>query len=359
MGAPWPIDYDALEPFYGQVEEIMEIAGGGNEAILPRSRAFPHPPQALSRSDAKCMEARPDIWVPVPTARATGGSRPSCCGNGVCQLCPVDAKFTVLNGVDHFTRDGVFLLLGAGVSSVEVDGGRARAVLLEDGSRIRSRAIALGTNAVNNAAILMRSGRDDEALGRYLHEQTSVVVEVDTEFPGYFGGSSITGHCYAFYDGPWRSTEAAVLCENYNAPPGLRLEPGKWTHQMKIKLIAEDLPQRQNRVRLSADGRPVLEWHGHSDYANRGLARAEAGLSDVIPGPVSPPRRRSLSETEAHIQGTHRMGRDPAQSVVDDRLRLHGVGNLYVLGAGVFPASSAANPTLTLSALSLRAAGSL
>lgn len=75
VGAPWPIDYDALEPFYVQVEEIMEIAGGGNEAILPRSRAFPHPPQALSRSDAKCMEARPDIWVPVPTARATGGSR--------------------------------------------------------------------------------------------------------------------------------------------------------------------------------------------------------------------------------------------------------------------------------------------
>ena len=86
-----------------------------NEAILPRSTPFPHSPHAMSRSDAACREAFPGLWVPVPTARANGGSRPTCCANGVCRLCPVDAKFTVFNGIDRFTRAGVRLLTGAEV----------------------------------------------------------------------------------------------------------------------------------------------------------------------------------------------------------------------------------------------------
>jgi choline dehydrogenase-like flavoprotein len=49
------------------------------------------------------------------------------------------------------------------------------------------------------------------------------------------------------------------------------------------------------------------------------------------------------------------MGSDPALSVVDDGLRLHEASNVVALGAGCFPTSSASNPTLTLSALALRA----
>ena len=58
----------------------------------------------------------------------------------------------------------------------------------------------------------------------------------------------------------------------------------------------------------------------------------------------------------AHIQGTTRMGQDPADSVVDRDLRHHAIRNLVVLGSGTFPTCPAANPTLTLSALAMRAA---
>ncbi len=359
VGAPWPVSYDDIAPYYSRVEEIMEVAGGGNEAILPRDTPFLYPAQAPSRSDSRCMQERPDIWVPVPTARSNGGSRPSCCGNGVCNLCPVDAKFTVLNGIDAFSRPNVALLVGAGVASVTQNGGQATGVRLESGEVIQSGAVALATNAINNAAILLRSGQNHAALGRYLHEQSSVTFDIDTEFPGYFGGSSVTGHCYAFYDGPWRDQDAAVLIENYNAPPSLRHERGKWTHRMKLKLIAEDLPRADNRVELTSEGAPLLRWNGHADYAMRGLRRAHAGLADVIPGDVHVPSEGALSTTEAHIQGTHRMGDDPAQSVVDGSLRVHGMGNLFAVGAGAFPTASPANPTLTLSALALRAGESL
>lgn len=60
-----------------------------------------------------------------------------------------------------------------------------------------------------------------------------------------------------------------------------------------------------------------------------------------------------------HPAGTTRMSDDPKQGVVDRHCRVHGVGNLYVAGAGVFPTVGAVNPTLTVVALSLRLADHL
>ncbi len=55
-----------------------------------------------------------------------------------------------------------------------------------------------------------------------------------------------------------------------------------------------------------------------------------------------------------HHMGTTRMHADPRQGVVDANCRVHGIGNLYVAGAAVYPTAGSANPTLTLVALSLR-----
>jgi choline dehydrogenase-like flavoprotein len=57
-----------------------------------------------------------------------------------------------------------------------------------------------------------------------------------------------------------------------------------------------------------------------------------------------------------HHSGTTRMGSSPKTSVVDSGLRVHGVKNLYVCGASVFPSSGYANPTLTAMALAFRLA---
>jgi choline dehydrogenase-like flavoprotein len=52
--------------------------------------------------------------------------------------------------------------------------------------------------------------------------------------------------------------------------------------------------------------------------------------------------------------GTTRMHNDPRQGVVDSNCRVHGIGNLYIAGAAVYPTAGSANPTLTLVALALR-----
>jgi choline dehydrogenase-like flavoprotein len=60
-----------------------------------------------------------------------------------------------------------------------------------------------------------------------------------------------------------------------------------------------------------------------------------------------------------HHMGTTRMSGDPKQGVVDANSRVHGLANLYIGGASVFPTAGAVNPTLTLVAMSLRLADHL
>lgn len=359
VGTDWPFGYDTLEPFYVEVEEVMEVAGGGGEQLLPRSRPFPYPPHAPSRTSARLEAERPDIWVPVPTARSNGGSRAICCANGVCSVCPIDAKFTIVNGLQRFAERPAALLLQTEVRAIRAEAGTARGVLVRqaDGTEaeIAADLVALGTNAIFNPAILLRSGHENAALGRYLHEQHSLSLTIDVVQDNYFGGTSISGHGYGFYDGPHRGEAAAVIIENFNSPTELRSDPGRWTQRMLLKLVAEDLPQAENRVVLAASGEPEILWAGHHAYARRGLDRARDRLQEVMPFEIERIVGERLGLGEAHIQGTHRMGTDPATSVVDPELKVHGLSNVLALGAGSFPSCSPANPTLTLSALALRA----
>ncbi|MDF2156697.1 GMC family oxidoreductase [Algoriphagus sp. CAU 1675] len=55
-----------------------------------------------------------------------------------------------------------------------------------------------------------------------------------------------------------------------------------------------------------------------------------------------------------HHMGTTRMHEDPGQGVVDANCKVHGISNLYIAGASCFSTGGAANPTLTLVALTLR-----
>ena len=89
----------------------------------------------------------------------------------------------------------------------------------------------------------------------------------------------------------------------------------------------------------------------------RGAARVEQKLPELLaPLPVEKITRLDDLPTGFHIQGTCRMGADPATSIVDDGLVHHKVRNLLVLGTAVWVTCTTSNPSLTAAALSLRAA---
>ena len=57
-----------------------------------------------------------------------------------------------------------------------------------------------------------------------------------------------------------------------------------------------------------------------------------------------------------HMQGSCRMGNDPARSAVDEHGELHGVRRLFVGDGSVVPRTVSSNPSLTIMALATRLA---
>jgi choline dehydrogenase-like flavoprotein len=135
----------------------------------------------------------------------------------------------------------------------------------------------------------------------------------------------------------------------------------------------EQAPNPDSRVMLSSErdalglARIKLDWrlteqdrysllqHMHSlayEFGALGIGRLVLNVADDSQWP-------EVVAGGAHHMGTTRMHEDPRQGVVDRNSKVHGVDNLYVAGSSVFPTSGAANPTLTLVALTLRLADHL
>lgn len=366
----WPLSYDDLEPWYSEAEWLMDVAGPSRDSPFPRSRPYPQAPHRMSDPDKLLKQAFPDTFFAQPTARpsrAISDKRPRCCNSGVCHLCPIDSKFTIQNSMRAVYLDPrVTLRTNALVQRVVVQNEIATGVqYLQNDAEHEARGdlVALGASALFNPHILLRSGLEHPALGRGLHEQTSLKANVLLDGVDNFqGGSSITGHGYMLYDGPHRKERPAILIETWNVPR-LRDERGKWRQLLKLMCIIEQYPRAQNRVEVAAEDptRPAVVYEGPGDETRKAAAALEQALprlmsrlpvEDVI---IS----REFKQTEAHVLGTVVMGDDPETSIVDRHLVHHRIRNLLVLGGSAFPTSSPANPTLTLSALSLWAADHL
>ena len=143
----------------------------------------------------------------------------------------------------------------------------------------------------------------------------------------------------------------------------------------QITVRAEMAPTEDNNVGLSNTekdhlGQPRARVAMRFDLAaveqvlkllNAELVRAGIGRFHFRSGKPSFAYKRGVPFVNGggHLMGTTRMGRTQAESVTDAAGRVHGFSNLYVAGSSLFPASSAANPTLTIVALALRLADHL
>ncbi|HHH43717.1 MAG TPA: GMC family oxidoreductase [Gammaproteobacteria bacterium] len=363
----WPVSYADLEPYYAEAEAIMAVSGDPDmAAMFPRSTAYPQPPHRPTAIDRIMKQKQPERHFVMPTARArvATDTRPACCSNARCNLCPIQAKFTALNGFEKvYTDPRVHVCLDSEVRSLDARGGVVnKAVFRQEGKdyRVAGDLFVLGANAIQSPAILLRSGMDSGNAGQGLHEQVGVNVEVFLEGLDNFDGSTITtGLNYSLYDGAFRKDHASCLIYFENRwSHGLRKEPGRWRETLPLVIVAEDIPAGHNRVTIQEDtGQATVTYQGESDYARRGIEVALEKLPGILePLPVEAIHFRGNRSTEAHLQGTLKMGDSPDHSVVDAGQLHHQYRNLAVVGTPVFPSCACANPSLTAAALSLRAA---
>jgi choline dehydrogenase-like flavoprotein len=153
---------------------------------------------------------------------------------------------------------------------------------------------------------------------------------------------------------PWGDNE--IWGERFSAGIRQRLN-----HSAMWGIIAEDLPDEENRVTLDerltdSNGIPApkiiyrMSENSHRLLAFH-LARAKesleaAGAYQTVVAPL-------IRETGWHLLGTAKMGRDPATSVVDPWGRTHDIPNLFIYDGCIWPTSSGMNPTATIAAMSL------
>jgi choline dehydrogenase-like flavoprotein len=382
----WPLSYEELEPYYEEAERTLGVTGGTNE-LQPGAKA-PVPAHPLSPQD-RALAPHLAPFVPLWQARPSRqvGERPPCCGSSRCELCPVDSRFSVLNGLPDVLEDPELELLTETVAARFVtDGGRRRIAALEcfdpQGERmeLRARDYVLAANAIESPGLLLRSGLKTPDTGRYFasRESLSATVTTRTDLKLGYGATKSTGASYAYYSGAFRSERSAALLvtENPGRPEVMfeavarKLAAGgsasdlraeavrRWSGTATFSIVLEDEPLPQNRVTLSATkddfGLPLNRVRYNAGPYETGTV--EHLLEDL------PKRLRPLGATDmrlwkepqgAHLLGTLRMG-EGDRGVVDRDLCHHGLDNLYVAGGAVLPTFSATHPTLTIAALAIR-----
>jgi choline dehydrogenase-like flavoprotein len=126
--------------------------------------------------------------------------------------------------------------------------------------------------------------------------------------------------------------------------------------------MAEDQPVYENRVLLDESatdryGVPrLLVSHRHTARDRAAGAVLAATAKRILRRAGALACYRHEVATFSHGVGTVRMGRDRYTSALDADCRFRGLQNLTVVDASVLPTSAAVNPSLTISAIALRAA---
>jgi choline dehydrogenase-like flavoprotein len=374
----WPLEYADLEPFLERAEEALAVAGGpGGQPA--------HPLSPMDELVAPLLEP----YGPLPQARPSRATarQAACTGAATCELCPVDSRFTVLNGLgDVLEHPGLDLAAETVAARLRLGGDGRRVEAIEalgpggEPVRVRARTFALAASGLENPSILLRSGLERPATGRYLfdHEHRTLTVRLARDVGAGEGHTISTGYSAAFLDGPFRSHRSAAIAILFN--PGIPLvhdvadgvvagrsgaevrrhAADRWRRTLPFDVLLEDLPRPERRVTLSprrdALGLPLVRiaYPGAGRYEIDGFAAVRAALEERL----APLGIEAVDEPQGpaggHLLGTCRMGSDDA-AVVDADLRHIGVDNLFVLGGSAFPTYSPAHPTLTIAALAIRA----
>jgi choline dehydrogenase-like flavoprotein len=389
-GEDWPFGMDALLPYLQQVERFIGVSGPAHYPWDP-GRRYPLPPPKLN-APAQLMQAgcaalgvrncaAPAAVVSQPYAQPGIADRPACINCGYChQGCRTGAKTSMdVTYLPLAVTHGAEIRPECFVHGLERDtAGRITGVVYRHkGKDLRQRcqAVFLCAGAVETPRLLLHTGLANSSgqVGRnYMaHVATQVwgtFAEETRPNKGY-PSSLITedmGPSPANFAGRYLVQSLGIVPVTWanQVTRGRGLWGGaltaylqRYNHVAGIGINGDCLPQDANRLTLSGEAdetgmaKPLIAF-GYSPNETAMSAHAAAFLSDIW---------RAAGATDiwtferaAHTIGTCRMGHDAERAVVDAHGRSFDIDNLWICDNSVFPSAMAANPALTIMALSLR-----
>lgn len=381
----WPLRYADLEPYYTEAERLYRVHGDGTEDPTepPRSAPYPHPrleheprvaafAESLSRSGLRPFHMAGGMDLEDQDARVASTASDGCPDEHGHKS---DAENRALEPA--LATGNVHLMTGVHVTRLEADGRVVRAAVAEqDGRPLRIEAdrFVLAAGAVNSAALLLGSAGDVHPGGlanssglvgrRYMVHNSTFFVAVDPRRVNNTAWQKTLGLNDWYEAGP----DTPYPLGNLQMLGKLRTPMVKaaraWVptpvldfmtaRSLDIYLTTEDLPRRENRVRLTRRG-IAIDWRPNNLAPHTELVRRVSRAVRRAGYPLVFTQRMGI-ETNSHQCGTAVAGHDPASSVLDPNCRAHDLDNLWVGDSSFFPSSAALNPALTIAANALRIA---
>jgi choline dehydrogenase-like flavoprotein len=359
-GSQWPLTYQELEPYYGKAENTLRVRGGQlSEFNPPRNNELPIP-FSMDISFLKSLGDRIGLTVddaPTSTGLNFMGRGPIVVSSDLLPEFSDQPQATVLSGV---TATHLFAESDGAITGLEVRN------LDQETKTVRAKLYVLATGAFENARLLLLShsehfpnglGNDNDLVGRFFSEHVSVIYHGTIEAAKPADHYEVARSVQYYEQFKQEGLGSIVL--------GISRDPKK-PDEIMISGGGEMKPHEDNRVTLSKDlndyfGLPGtdLSYNFHEEDLET-LDKTRSLVGDVYHrlGASNFKEEKKL-HFSFHPMGTCRMGDDPATSVTDRNLRLHGSPNLYLAGASGFVTYGASNPTLTIAALSHRLADHL
>jgi glucose dehydrogenase len=178
VGEDWPLAYDELEPYYGEAEAELGVAGSEDNPFAgPRSGRYPLPAFPVGYDERFVVEAASNVGIrfhSLPQARTSEAyrGRPACATFSACRARPIRARYSGDIHIEHAESTGhVTVVPGANVIRLETDptGREVRRAIVatEDGREqaIAASAFIIAAHAVESARLLLLSASSQHPAG--------------------------------------------------------------------------------------------------------------------------------------------------------------------------------------------------
>ncbi len=405
----WPLSYEEIAPYYERVEQMIGVTGNDDGLeILPGGKHY-LPPLRWRCSEHLLNRTLKPMGIPLISVRKAVltkpyDGRPACHYCGHCMSgCDVSAVFSSATAMlPKAEATGNFTLRqNALAREIQVDKeGLARGVSFVDPTtkkedQVKAKIVVVCCASVESARLLLNSrspqhpnglANSSDVVGRYLHGHMGHGVNIfldELEGVKPFNQDGATDHVYiprynhlagkTRYSGGWgiqvnflsyMYPQQANYLEGYGAgfkARVRRMQPGFLFFGIFGKMLASP----ENRVtvdpnQLDACGIPIpvvrIRFTDNDIALWRDAGRSIAEICSHMKCEMFSAAGAGPGGLGGHEVGTVRMGNNLKTSALNSYCQAHDVKNLFVTDASSFTTLGEKNPTLTIMALSLRAA---
>lgn len=340
-----------------------------------------------------------------------------CEGNSACvPICPVQAKYNALKTLKKAVESGkVEIWSQCVVTELTYDKGNGHVTSLKykkykdpksgkhKEREIKAKKYVLATHAVENAKIMLASGMHSSSglMGKNLMDHPVLLSwGLAPEKVGALRGPGSTSGIPTMRGGAFRKDFSPFRVEignwGWNWPDGspftqlndaltkgnmfgeeLKQHMFELNQRMfRFGFLIEQQPSESNQVTIDpaykdqlGNYRPVINYD-ISDHEIKGMEAAKeftnqffqaAGIENhtqydpTKPGYMYNEGNELWWQGAGHLAGTHIMGTNSNNSVVDKYQKCWDYDNLYMIGCGSMPTVSTSNPTLTMAAITFMA----